>query len=228
MAETGEQGTTAREVAGLPGVREEVKRSVDALQRLYTIVIGLALTEGAKRIIDPNIAATVTGAAPELDRWYHLIGLVVTIVPFYHGANRHLDDVYLFDAPQQTVKAALILDFFILFIEGTLFAMMGMSILLSERFYSLLLVLLLVDVGWAGVSIVIKGLSKPLLKWCLTNIGALVLIYVVLNTGLLPPDKREVLLLALLAIRTGFDYALSWKFYMGQKDLAVTRSSDGK
>lgn len=220
MSEPGKQQPASAHGASITvGVRDEIKRSVDALQRLYTIVIGLSLTEGAKRIFDPNAAASSGGAA-EVDAWLHFLGLVVTIVPFYHGANRHLDDAYIFDTSERTRKAALIFDFFILFAEGTLFAMMGLSIYKAERFYNLMLALLLVDVIWAGASMLLKGISPPLLKWCLTNLAAIILVYVALNTQLLPPDRRELLLVAFLVIRTVADYALSWKFYIGQKNVA--------
>ena len=86
---------------------EQLKRSIDALQRLYTIVVGLAVTEALRKFIAP------TPAAPWWTDWRALIIFLITIVPFYHGANGHLDQTYLygFDGRRREKRYALVIDF---------------------------------------------------------------------------------------------------------------------
>ena len=193
-------------------------RSVDALQRLYTIVIGLALTEGARRVIDPNLA-TLSGTAarniPQSDIWMLFAVLVLTIVPFYHGANRHLDETYLFHTDGET-RGSILLDFVVLFAEGVLFVMMAMSVLAPSTFFNLLLVLLGTDIIWAVITMLLQRTVKSLLKWSLTNFLALLLLFVTFHTPILPDDQRVLVLMWIAVGRTAADYGLNWQFYMGR------------
>jgi hypothetical protein len=203
-------------------VEDRVKRSVDALQRLYTIVVGLALTEGARRVIDPNLASATARAAPDIPPevpWMLFGALVITVVPFYHGANRHLDDSYVFESASK--RASLIFDFFMLFIEGILFVLMAMTTLAPSTFFLILLSLLGVDILWAGLSLLTKGPSAALWSWCAVNMATIVLLVLFLYSPVLREDIRIPMLLIIVIIRTIVDYRLSYDFYMGTKSVPV-------
>lgn len=91
------------------------ERSINAIQQIYTIVVGIGLTGGVQRLIEPHLESGaeswLTGASLAA---LALFGtLVVTLVPFYHGALRHLDDTYLFHDPKQPPKRfAILIEFF--------------------------------------------------------------------------------------------------------------------
>ncbi len=68
----------------------ELERSVSHLQQLYTVVVGLALTVAITNLIDQAAPVPIRMAALP-----YFVSYLVTLVPFYHGALRHLDVTYL-------------------------------------------------------------------------------------------------------------------------------------
>src|SRR4051812_13935542 len=81
------------------GTMDPVSRSIDSLQRLYTIVVGLAVTAGLSGYLNPDLVKTPTGTITSTQpRLELLLVLIVTVVPFYHGAIRHLDAAHLFSS----------------------------------------------------------------------------------------------------------------------------------
>ena len=75
---------------------EARKRSVDNLQRLYAVVISLAVTEAVRRTVfgsqstDPPELSAISA-----NQWLILTSFLLTVIPFYHGANRYLDATYV-------------------------------------------------------------------------------------------------------------------------------------
>jgi hypothetical protein len=93
-----------------------IERSVDSVARIYAIIIGLALSEAIKTLIvkdangqmELNFQTLWSGGAA-------FLAFVVTLVPFWHGMNRHLDRAYL-EKTGAVVEGALLLDFGAFFI----------------------------------------------------------------------------------------------------------------
>src|SRR6476661_3705790 len=75
-----------------PDMKTVRTRSVDNLQRLYTVVISLALTEYLRRLLTQSAEAN---EATGYNGWLMFVSLIFTVVPFYHGANRYLDATYV-------------------------------------------------------------------------------------------------------------------------------------
>src|SRR5262245_6898700 len=98
-------------------LQEARKRSVDNLQRLYTVVVSLAVTESLRRLL-ANFGTG--GSVAGLKEWLMFVSLIFTLVPFYHGANRYLDATYVTDE-RSAKRSALLIDFIFLFCEGLLF-----------------------------------------------------------------------------------------------------------
>jgi len=69
---------------------DPVTRSIDALQRLYTIVIGLALTEAVRGFLATPISALGISQGPSASLGLLLI-MIFTVVPFYHVSNNYLE-----------------------------------------------------------------------------------------------------------------------------------------
>ena len=95
-----------------PNFPEARKRSVDNLQRLYTVVVSLAVAEGLKHLLIPKTGVPITSTD-----WLLFSSLLATVVPFYHGANRYLDATYVTNE-RKAKHNVLILDFLVLFVEA--------------------------------------------------------------------------------------------------------------
>jgi dolichyl-phosphate-mannose--protein O-mannosyl transferase len=66
-----------------------LSHAVGFLQAAYTIVLGLALTEGFKQFV-PDRDEEI-----DWDRFWPLFGFVFLIFPFFHGMSRYLYTTYL-------------------------------------------------------------------------------------------------------------------------------------
>src|SRR5580658_8196040 len=86
------------------------ERSVDSIQKIYAVVIALAIAQGAQSLLKDPCGT----AEPSLDRILSglpaFIAFLATLVPFWHGMNRHLDLCYL-EKKGSVVQGALLLDF---------------------------------------------------------------------------------------------------------------------
>jgi hypothetical protein len=199
-------------------------RSVDNLQRLYTVVISLAITESLRRLLSEF---GDKGTSPSFTAIAAVIALVVTVVPFYHGANRYLDATYVTDErsakPATLAALMLLLDFAVIFVEAIIFFILALLINQSAFFIALLGSLFLLDAIWVGVT---KWTSKSLTDqgsayriWLVANLvaGAIALFISlsdVWGLNVLQNQHERLWFMALVAfIRTVFDYATVWKFY---------------
>jgi hypothetical protein len=91
--------------------QQAVQRSIDTLQRIYAVVAGLAINEALKRVFlqdGKGDFAFHTVNLPEL------VAFILTVVPFVHGMNRHLDKTLTASLEQNNPKllAYLLIDFF--------------------------------------------------------------------------------------------------------------------
>jgi hypothetical protein len=190
-------------------------RSVDNLQRLYTLVVGLALTESLRRLLATPPSIPLADAVA-------VIALVFTIVPFYHGANRYLDATYV-TGERSARSGALMLDFIAIFIEGLLFFVLAVFVSNTSVFFTILAGLLLLDTVWVGLT-KLTSTSEPeegpsYTKWATANLIAAVAILVsvwsnLLNWEFWPTEVvRSVALVAIAIIRSAMDYLFVWKFY---------------
>jgi hypothetical protein len=192
------------------------ERSVDWLQQLYAVVIGLALTEGFKNIVTAgNIAlpdAPLLQKALRLQTW-PFIALMFTIVPFFHGANRHLDRLYVFG--KHPVKDfALLIDFVFFFLQGAVFYWMALVVSNPRYFFQVYCFLLSVDILWGvGVFFYADAGWDGVKKWVWINLLAAVIAAIFLSTPLLTKDSQVHALGILAVLRSVFDYALQWKTY---------------
>jgi lysylphosphatidylglycerol synthetase-like protein (DUF2156 family) len=151
------------------------------------------------------------------------IAFLVTLIPFYHGALRHLDMTYVEQGGKQVRSGALLADFTILFIESCL--LLALAILLpTPQFFAWgLAALLTIDTIWAFFAhLCFSQAVKPKaeLRWGLINLittGVLVMFFVMI--GIFPPmvggsePKLGILILTVSVVRTVIDYAWCWDFY---------------
>lgn len=216
--------------------------SVRRLQSLYTIVSGLALSDAVATLVREDIQGQEWIATISL-----LIAFVITLIPFFHGAMRHLDDVFLIDPDRRLKTTSLAVDFGFLFLEGLLLFLLAHWIVEPERFFWALPALLVIDVVWAivthihsnqregdrsrrGRTLVVEILTAiQVAKWAMINIVcigvliALVVLRLVVDryssaSPSLIVQGSAVLIGATAVARTVVDYAHSWNFYFPSQE----------
>lgn len=202
------------------------KRSVDNLQRLYSVVISLAVTEMLRRVLLANTSNTVPDLSKvALEQWLMLISFLFTVVPFYHGASRYLDATYI-TKERFAPRAALLIDFIFLFVEGVLFFVLAEFIGNQQAFYSTLAILLALDAIWVGLSTKLWSISPEdhedprsssrtrYWPWAIVNVIALVAIWVSARTNIwLDGPTQSISLAGITVLRTILDYVLVFRFY---------------
>jgi hypothetical protein len=149
---------------------------------------------------------------------------LITLVPFYHGALRHLDITYFEDTRAKTKRGALMFDWGLLFLESCL--LLGLAVLLPrpEPFSFALCGLLAFDCVWAFIAALAFSPEtkeqRTEWKWALINfvifcLLILTLLYIdSLDANLKPVDRfRWAGVLLLATARTVWDYAWCWTYY---------------
>lgn len=182
------------------------------------MVIGIALSVAIYNLIDPS-------ARPTPIRLANLFGfgvILVTIIPFYHGAVRHLYATYIESGSSSRIRnGALLLDFVILFLEGCFFV--AIAIVLSEPWTLVFtyMLLLFLDSFWGFLAkLAFTGAAAQTAewKWSLINIVTIILLLSLIAITHEPNDFTftfwEKLAIFSIALgRTIFDYTICWNFY---------------
>lgn len=191
-----------------------IERSIDTLQRVYAIIIALAVNEGIKRTF-------LKGGAGELELTKahipEFIAFIFTSVPFVHGMNRHLDNTLTLIRKKEKRKwfGVLIMDFSVFMFESCLIFLLAASVISGIFFFKLLMVLLLVDLVW---TIVIWSVTKTVVwQWALVNGVTVVLGCLLIYFRWLEPPVINYVLMAIAILRTIGDYLLSWDFYFPEE-----------
>ena len=196
----------------------QTEDSVKNLQELYTVAVGAALTLAVVRFV-PETGVPQWNALPVL------VGYVVTLIPFYHGAMRHLDVTYRDRRVEAVREGALLADFFLLFIEACLFLALASVITSTEHAAQTYLGLIALDGVWGlAAHWVFTKNRRPWaeIRWSLLNIGtALVTLGFVLALSYLKwpglSERAAFVFAAICVGRTIADYSLSWRFYFPKR-----------
>lgn len=189
------------------------KRSVDSLQRIYAIIVALAIAQAINAIfINKGELASWQDMHKHI---FQFVSFVCIIVPFFHGMNRHLDKCYL-DKKNDMKEGALLFDFIVFFVESMLlFAFAGTLKSPSLNCYIVLLVLLAFDTLWAFVSHFIhySNEKKGPIQWAIINLVTMVLMILIWYTSYFKDETKPLLMTILVLLRSIFDYTLCWEFY---------------
>lgn len=191
---------------------ERIKeRSVDSLEQIYAVVIALAISQAIQSLLkDP-----VSGRVLDLDQVRiglpPLVAFLVTLVPFWHGMNRHLDRCYL-EKKSDVRQGALLLDFVTFFVEASLLFAAGWSLRSGVHSFIYLGLLLFVDMSWGFVShqIHFPGEKSHVRKWSAINVVAIALAVAIIA---FPFMFKTTVLMVLAILRSIVDYWLCWDFY---------------
>lgn len=204
-----------------PDYKAAKTRSVDNLQRLYTVVVSLAITESLRRLISGVVGSSDT---TDYTHWLMFVSLLVTLVPFYHGANRYLDATYV-TMEREAKRGTLMIDFLFLFVEGlAFFAIAALIPRGAPVFYTGLAMLFVLDAIWVGLTNLTAAHDSDRMpgytKWAIANgvAASFLLLMVWTNTftgTAIWRDERagHIALMVTALVRTIYDYVKVWPFY---------------
>ncbi len=158
-----------------------------------------------------------SGAPPDFAATLAVISLLITIVPFYHGANRYLDSTYV-TGERQAKPGSLMIDFAAMFIEGLAFFVLAMLIENTPLFFTVLAGLFVFDAIWVGLTQVTATVhekrSSYIVWWAVANIVAACFIPLSIWSSLWPTyTAKLVAVCAIAVLRTVIDYWAVWDFY---------------
>lgn len=210
-------------------MNEARKNSVGQLAELYNVVIGIALTIAIYNTIDKTSAPIPL----HLDYVANLISVLVLVIPFYHGAMRHLFATYVEGGGSTRIKSgALLADFVLLFLEGCLFVLMAALVSETTKMASVIVFLLVLDSIWGFLAwLAFTGAQSQYAerKWALINVSAATLLIIILifAGGVFQTNKlgAQLGLLAILSLRTIIDYWLCWAFYFPEQNITLRKPS---
>src|SRR5262249_39014353 len=133
------------------------------------------------------------------------LALAFTVVPFWHGMNRHLDRCYLEKPDEAVVHGALLLDFAAFFVEAGIFLLAAWALREDLVPFYCLGTIFLLDIVWGGVSHVIHfpGEKSHAVGWSAINIVAILLMLGVVTFRF---DPKPPVLMAIAIARTIVDY----------------------
>jgi hypothetical protein len=188
-----------------------IERSVDSIAKIYAVVIALAIAQSIQTLIkDPNGGADLRVEAI-LSGTPAFVAFLFTLVPFWHGMNRHLDRCYL-EKASVVAQGALLFDFVAFFLEAGLLFAAGWSLRTGIATFYCLGILLATDMIWGYISHLIHfpGRKSHVLKWSIINVAAGALAFGVVE---FPFKQKPWVLMAIAILRSIADYKFCWKFY---------------
>lgn len=199
-------------------ISKKREHAVRNLVSLYTVVIGVALSLAVVNMIDPNRGiSSITLSSSLL-----FIAFVATLIPFYHGALRHLDDAYIENDVEEIKDGALIIDFVLLFFHAVAFVVLSLLLRQPSEFAWVLVTVLSIDIAWAAFTYFASSSGQQSGaegKWGFINlvfVGAGVALLVTNDVGLqsqVDHIKLSVPIVFFCVVRSVVDYAWCSEFY---------------
>lgn len=196
-----------------------LRKSVTPLETLYAVVMGFTLTAGLKTFADPWVGGTAAAdirlRGPDA---FLLYALILTLVPFFHGAMRHLEELHR--RPETNSQHKIVFaEYIMLFLEGAVFVLLGLCIGSPQHFVFFFLCLLAIDSPWAALSWwwTPSEHRRHLALWLLLNVVTILALLILKLRVPLPADWPTFVVWGAL-VRTVADYTFNWPFYLRGSD----------
>lgn len=195
--------------------QQKMERTVESLKQVYAVAMALALTAAIEHLLlrdGSRELADFSGMVPRLPAF---IALFFTLVVFTHGMSRHLDAAYLEDDAGREKGGALLLDFFVFFLQSCFLFAAATAIARDLYTFILLATLLASDVVWAIAAHFIHYRRKgsSILRWAAVNFFALAVGLLIFLSNMFDAGVMPVALCVVAVVRTVMDYWLGWQFY---------------
>lgn len=194
------------------------ENAVKNLVNLYTVVIGVALSLAVTEVLQGGRGLEGITLSDAL----LFVAFIGTLVPFYHGALRHLDDAYVENQNDHIKDGALVIDFVLLFLHAVAFMLLALLIRKPSHFAWVLIVILSIDVLWgvfAHFASSSRGEFSAESKWTVINfffVGVstwyLIGNDIYLSTAV-EPIKLAIPIWFVCILRSMVDYIWCRKFY---------------
>ncbi len=194
--------------------REPLIRSVDSLKGIYAIMVALAITNSINTLFKGNPESIIDESI--LIHIPILTAFFFTIVPFFHGMNRHLDVSYLTKTTK--TQGFLLFDFFIFCLESITLVIFSIRYTNELEGFYILAVLLVVDVIWGILASIIhyRKVKIGTINWVAINVITIFIGFLILR--FISPLSQKYFLCLLAIFRTIFDYKVNWQFYFPKVD----------
>lgn len=187
------------------------ERSVDSLEQIYAVVIALAIAQAIQSLLKDPATDRILGREQIQLGLPAFIALLVTVVPFWHGMNRHLDRCYV-EKKGAVAHGAILLDFWTFFVEASLLFVAAWSLRSGIYSFVALGALLLVDMVWGYISHLIHfpHQKSHVRRWSAINFSAIVLAILIVAYSF---QYKPIVLMVVAIVRTIVDYNRCWDFY---------------
>lgn len=188
--------------------------TVHNLQELYTVAVGIALALAVGELMQ--------GADGDPIYWTRVptfVAFLATLIPFYHGAMRHLDEVYIQEGGRYVRGGALLADFLLLFLEACFFFVIARLLGEARSAAWALVALLTLDAGW-GLAVHLLFVRSQTrwaeVRWVVINSVAAptLAIALVATSSMAKQEDLAATIIGVVAVaRTIGDYWWSWRLY---------------
>jgi hypothetical protein len=191
------------------------ERSVDSLQQIYAVVIALAIAQAVESLLKDPATSTLLSLQRIVVGLPGFIAFLVTLVPFWHGMNRHLDRCYV-EKKSDVVQGALLFDFAIFFIEASLLFAVAWSLRSGIYSFAALGGLLLADMIWGFIShqIHFAGHKSHVRRWAGINFIAMLVAVLIVA---FPFQQKLIVLMVIAIARSIADYWFCSNFYFPER-----------
>lgn len=189
------------------------EKAIKNLQRLYTVVIGLSITQALSQLF---LDFVDNGTKLDPQALANFACFFFTIVPFYQGANTYLDRRYASTKPV-TDPWMLFVDFLVIFIEGIFFFLLSLYLSKFSIFFISLIILLGVDALWVCITankLAGKKSDEESTSWVPINIGFALAIGLTISWCEPNITCQNIVLVILVILRTLVDYRWNIEFYL--------------
>lgn len=210
---------------------KRLENSIQSLINLYTVVIGAALSIAVAVIVDANKGLdSITTVSACL-----FMAFLVTLVPFFHGALRHLDDHYL-QSSIEPRATALIVDFGLLLLHALAFLVLSQLLKSPVDFAWVLVGVLAIDIAWGTFAHFMRPSGtriSPEGRWTVINVVFVLLVVIYLvdrGLGFRTPISNDegVRLAAVMAgacgLRSFVDYFACREIYFPNDQACAPQS----
>jgi hypothetical protein len=192
--------------------RKLIERSVDNVQRIYAVIIALAISQAIQILLkNPNSTTLELNLKQVPSGLPAFVAFLVTLVPFWQGMNRHLDRCYL-EKKAGVRQGVVLIDFVVFIMEASFLFAAGWSIKSDIETFYWLGGLLGVEMIWALAShyIHFPETRSHAVRWSVINLCAIVIAILVVE---FPFQHKQFVLMVIAVARSIADYVGCGEFY---------------